>query len=221
MLKTCQGEIDDIATSLSDSDLLDGGLYAFWQLMDLVGLGERLAAPNGRFTVFAPTNEAISLTFLDTSSECVEPNPEGVDCEVQLLECLLKPEGIPTLRKILAYHVANEEILPQQFYSYEDHSLTMSNDEDIVIDTVDVDVTVINDSSEDVPYNSALVLKPAQVASNGVLYIIDHILIPESMLYRIIHVITGEILILTFIYFTSQSLLICLSMFVFPLTYAK
>lgn len=162
-------------------------MLGFLSLLGRVGLSDRLATPNGRFTVFAPTNEAFELL--------------GEEFGEELLECLVKPEGIPTLQKIVAYHVANEEILPQQFYSYEDHSLTMSNDEDIVIDTDDVGVTVINDSSEDVPYNSALVVKPAQVASNGVLYIIDHVLIPESMLYRIIHVITGEILILTFILF--------------------
>merc|ERR1719183_360770 len=103
----------------------------------------------GPFTVFAPTNEAFAK--LDKS----------------LLAALLKPENKQKLVEVLTYHVVAAEA----------KSTDLKNGEEIkTVEGGDVKVTLAGSS---VKINNADVTKADVLASNGVVHIIDTVLIPH------------------------------------------
>merc|ERR1711881_153261 len=105
----------------------------------------------GPFTVFAPTNEAFNAL------------PDGV------LADLLKPENKDKLVNILTYHVASGDVM----------SKAIKNRERIkTVEGKDVEAHV---SSSGVMINDAKVIKADVVASNGVVHVIDHVLLPPTM----------------------------------------
>jgi len=115
----------------------------------------------GPFTVFAPTNEAFAAL------------PAGV------LTALLKPENIQDLAKVLTYHVASGEVL----------STDLKNGEQIkTLEGQDVNVTI---SGSDDSINTAKVIKPNMLAVNGVVHVINGVLIPPGFTPPSAHSITG------------------------------
>ncbi len=114
------------------------------------GLVEALSGDN-QLTVFAPTNEAFAAL------------PEGV------LEDLLKPENKDKLTSILTYHVAEGKVKAEKV-------VTMSEVPTLQGQTVKVDA-----SGDGVKLNgSANVIKTDIYASNGVIHVIDAVLLPAS-----------------------------------------
>jgi len=106
----------------------------------------------GPFTVFAPTNEAFTAL------------PAGV------LTALLKPANIKDLATVLTYHVVSGEVL----------SSDLTNGEHVkTLEGTDLNVTI---SGSDVSINSAKVVKPNVFAVNGVVHVIDAVLLPEGFL---------------------------------------
>jgi transforming growth factor-beta-induced protein len=104
----------------------------------------------GPFTVFAPTNEAFAA---------LSPG---------VLTALLKPENIKALTSILTYHVASGEVL----------SSDLTNGEQIkTLEGQDVNVTI---SGSDVSINAAKVTDPNVFAVNGVVHVIDAVLLPPG-----------------------------------------
>lgn len=104
----------------------------------------------GPFTVFAPTNEAFAAL------------PSGV------LTALLKPENIKALTSILTYHVASGEVV----------SSDLTNGEQIkTLEGQDVNVTI---SGSDVSINAAKVTDANVFAVNGVVHVIDAVLLPPG-----------------------------------------
>ena len=103
----------------------------------------------GPFTVFAPTDEAFAKL------------PPGT------LESLLKPENKQKLQKILTYHVvaghvtANDVVKLRSAETFAGGSLT------------------IKAAGSGVMVNNAHVIKTDIVASNGVIHVIDTVLLPE------------------------------------------
>jgi len=104
----------------------------------------------GEFTVFAPTNEAF------------ESLPDGT------LETLLNPENIEDLQSILTYHAVNGMIISSDLVTT---PIATLNGED-------VQVTVNEDGS--VMINNANVVTADIMGSNGVVHIIDAVLLPPS-----------------------------------------
>ncbi len=105
----------------------------------------------GPFTVFAPTDEAFAAL------------PEG------LVEALLLPENIDALQAILTYHVLGAEV-------------PSSDVADGDVETVQgeaITLTVGDDGS--VMVNSANVIAVDVEASNGVIHVIDAVLVPPSI----------------------------------------
>jgi len=104
----------------------------------------------GPFTVFAPTDEAFGKL------------PAGT------VESLLKPENKEKLKAILLYHVVSGDVNATQVVKLSSAK---------TINGQDVQVTV-NDGT--VLVNDAKVVKADVLASNGVIHVIDTVLLPKD-----------------------------------------
>lgn len=104
----------------------------------------------GPFTVFAPTDEAFAAL------------PEGT------LDDLLKPENKAKLQAILTYHVLPGTVL----------STDITNDMSVAsVQGEDLQVTLSDDG---VAINNAAVISADITASNGVIHVIDSVLLPAA-----------------------------------------
>jgi uncharacterized surface protein with fasciclin (FAS1) repeats len=103
----------------------------------------------GPFTVFAPTDEAFAKL------------PAGT------LENLLKPENKAKLQSILLYHVISGKVTAQDVVQR--NSVKTADGKSISIKTVTGDVMI----------NNAHIVKADVAADNGVIHVIDAVLLPE------------------------------------------
>ena len=106
---------------------------------------------NGNFTVFAPTDDAFKKL------------PEGT------LEMLLKPENKEKLRAILLYHVVGSKVYAKD--------VVKLNGQDVK--TLQGGTFKVN-TSNGVMVNSSNVVKTDIKATNGVIHVIDTVLIPAG-----------------------------------------
>jgi len=104
----------------------------------------------GPFTVFAPTDDAFAKL------------PAGT------LENLLKPENKAQLRRILTYHVVSGKVMAADVVKLKS-ARAVSGDA--------VSITVMGSG---VTVNSSRVVKTDIAASNGVIHVIDSVLIPSD-----------------------------------------
>src|SRR5450432_2993922 len=104
----------------------------------------------GPFTVFAPTDEAFSKL------------PAGT------VESLLKPENKEKLKSILLYHVVAGDVTSAKVVKLT--SAKTVNGQDVKISVVDGTVMI----------NDAKVVKADIAASNGVIHVIDTVLLPAN-----------------------------------------
>src|SRR5580692_6350783 len=125
------------------------------------GLVDTLEGP-GPFTVFAPTNEAFAKL------------PAGT------VDNLLKPENKPTLVKVLTYHVVPGRMTAVSLMKAvrdgegEAHLKTVAG-EDLVVKQAGPGKLTITDVKGDV----AMVTIPDVLQSNGVIHVIDTVLLPN------------------------------------------
>ena len=105
---------------------------------------------DGPFTVFAPTDEAFSKL------------PEGT------VESLLKPENIDQLKAILTYHVVSGEVTSKEVVNLDSAK------------TVNGEMLEINASAEGMSVNQAKVIKADIMTSNGVIHVIDKVVLPPK-----------------------------------------
>ena len=119
--------------------------------LEAAGLTETLAG-TGPFTVFAPTDAAFSALPPET------------------LQALLKPENKNLLVKILTYHVVPGKVL----------SSDLKNGEVKTVEGSPVNVRVDADQKQ-VLVNDARVIRADIQASNGVIHIIDRIILPTEV----------------------------------------
>src|SRR4051812_14351464 len=104
----------------------------------------------GPFTVFAPTDEAFAKL------------PAGT------LENLLKPENKAQLRRILTYHVVAGQVMASDVVKLKSAK------------TVSGDMVSISASAAGVMVNRSKVVKTDIATSNGVIHVIDTVLIPSD-----------------------------------------
>jgi uncharacterized surface protein with fasciclin (FAS1) repeats len=104
----------------------------------------------GPFTVFAPTDEAFAKL------------PAGT------VEDLLKPENKEKLTKILTYHVVPGKVMSADIAG-KSQSVKTVQGSDVAID-----------ATSGVKVNDAKVVTPDVEASNGVIHIIDTVIMPAS-----------------------------------------
>ena len=105
---------------------------------------------SGPFTVFAPTDEAFAKL------------PAGA------LEGLLKPENKAQLQRILTYHVVSGKVMAADVVKL--HSAKAVSGDTIAIATLNGGVTV----------DRAHVVKTDIAASNGVIHVIDAVILPTD-----------------------------------------
>ena len=127
--------------------------------VDAAGLQDALADPEATLTVFAPTNEAFeaALTALGLTAE----------------ELLADTE---TLTSILTYHVLGETVTSAD--------LAAAGTEEIIVSTLngeDLTVVVGEDGTVSFADQTATVTTADVEASNGVIHVIDAVLLPPAM----------------------------------------
>lgn len=105
----------------------------------------------GPYTVFAPTNDAFAAL------------PEGT------LDQLLQPENQETLAQILTYHVLPLEVPAAD---------VMPGDVETV---AGAPITITVDDAGNVMVNEATVVQTDVEASNGVIHVIDQVLLPPDV----------------------------------------
>ncbi len=105
----------------------------------------------GPFTVFAPTNDAFAAL------------PEGT------LEMLLKPENKGQLQAVLTYHVLGAKVMSGDIAGKELSTATVQGEEVAIDATNGVNVAGANVVAADIK------------ASNGVIHVIDAVILPPSM----------------------------------------
>lgn len=105
---------------------------------------------DGPFTVFAPTDEAFAKL------------PEGT------VENLLKPENKDQLVAILTYHVVPGKVTAADVVKLKEAKSVNGKGIPIMVE------------GESVKVDNATVVKPDIMASNGVIHVIDTVIIPQS-----------------------------------------
>jgi uncharacterized surface protein with fasciclin (FAS1) repeats len=143
--------IADIAASNEDFSTLLAAVQA-------AGLTEALADPEATLTVFAPTNEAFEAALAAL----------GITAE----ELLADTE---TLTSILTYHVLGEVVTSSDLAGagMEEVPVTTLSGEELVVTVSDMGVGFAD--------QTAMVATADVEASNGVIHVIDAVLLPPSL----------------------------------------
>jgi uncharacterized surface protein with fasciclin (FAS1) repeats len=126
------------------------------------GLAETLMG-DGPMTVFAPTNEAFS------------------ELPTAVVNALMEPGNKQLLTNILTYHVAQEKVMAGDL----DAAIRGSNEKKMTGTTINGDFTasLFNDGVvlEDAKGRNANVVMADIMARNGVVHVIDRVLLPENV----------------------------------------
>jgi uncharacterized surface protein with fasciclin (FAS1) repeats len=139
-------------SDIVDTAVADGRFTTLVAAVQAAGLVETLKG-EGPFTVFAPTDAAFAKL------------PEGT------VEELLKPENLETLQNILLYHVVPGKVMAADVVMLDGQMVdTALEGEQIMISIKDGKV-FLNDSAE--------VIITDIETSNGVIHVIDAVLLPE------------------------------------------
>lgn len=131
-----------------------------------------VAIANGSFETLVAAVQAADLgetlsaegpyTVFAPTDEAFAALPEGI------LETLLLPENKETLQQILTYHVVASEVPSSDIAP---GAVPTVADEDVTLSVDDSTVMV----------NEATVVQPDVMASNGVIHVIDAVLLPPSL----------------------------------------
>ncbi|MTI29599.1 fasciclin domain-containing protein [Xanthovirga aplysinae] len=118
--------------------------------LQAAGLVEELES-KGQFTVFAPTNDAFAAL------------PPGT------LEYLLKPENKDELIEILTYHVCRGELISEDLKKKQE------------VKTLEGDKITVKKRKGEVTVNEDAMVVMADIqASNGVVHVIDKVILPPE-----------------------------------------
>ena len=132
----------------------DAGLTTFRTAVAQAGLDETLNGP-GPYTVFAPSDEAFSAL------------PEGT------LDSLLDPSNRDELTRILTYHVLPRSVMSGDLSG--EMSVASVQGQNLVVTAADGTVTVTDPAG-----NIATVISADNAAGNGVIHVIDRVLMPAD-----------------------------------------
>ena len=130
----------------------NGSFSTLTRAVQAAGLAETLSG-EGPFTVFAPT---------DAAFQALERQRPGI------LQQLLKPENRETLVKILTYHVVPGRVVSSNLTSGE-------------VNTVEKGAVNVQVRGNRVTVNNARVTQADISASNGVIHVIDKVLLPPDL----------------------------------------
>ena len=144
----------DVTDPLKPADIVDtavaaGQFKTLAAALEAAGLVDALKGA-GPFTVFAPTDEAFAKL------------PAGT------VESLLKPENKENLKSILLYHVISGNVPASEVLKLNGRSVKTLQGSSIKVRTKD-----------GVHLDNAKVVQTDVMASNGVIHVIDTVLIPK------------------------------------------
>lgn len=161
-----------VAASGGTFDSDPGDFDILFNAVVTAGLGEALADPNADLTVFAPTDAAFVATAQALGFDGTD---EGAAFEfiVEALTLLGGGDPIPLLQTVLGYHVAPESLQSAQVLGTD--SITT-----LIGAELGVDGAELVDLDPDLP-NAGFKALDIQ-ASNGVVHVIDGVLISADLL---------------------------------------
>ncbi|MDZ8083452.1 MAG: fasciclin domain-containing protein [Nostoc sp. SerVER01] len=135
---------------LAKSAAAQGQFQTLIKAVGAAGLNEQLTTP-GPYTVFAPTDAAFSAL------------PKAT------LDKLLQPANKQQLVRLLAYHVIPERITSQELKSGQVKT----------VEGATVKITV-DPTTKTITVNNAKVTQPDIPASNGIVHIVDKVILPPN-----------------------------------------
>jgi uncharacterized surface protein with fasciclin (FAS1) repeats len=138
------------AADLVETAVTNGSFKTLTAALQAAGLVETLKG-KGPYTVFAPTDEAFKKL------------PAGT------VENLLKPENKAQLQKVLTYHVVSGSVMSGDLKGKTTNAKT-----------VEGSAVRIDASGNAVKVNDAVVTQADVNASNGVIHVIDSVIMPKS-----------------------------------------
>ena len=162
IVAACSSDSDDTTTTTTeptaDTSVLDlaieaGQFSTLIAAIDAAGLGETLEG-EGPFTVLAPTDAAFEAAF----------DALGITAE----ELLADTE---TLTAILTYHVLPQEADSQLVATLDGSSVATVNGQSVDINVVDGQIMA----------NQATVVSADLIADNGIVHVIDAVLLPPDI----------------------------------------
>ncbi len=145
------GTSDIVATATSA-----GQFKTLASALTAAGLVETLQGP-GPFTVFAPTDDAFAKL------------PAGT------LDSLLKPENKQKLTEILTYHVVKGKVPASEVVKLNGQKVETVSGASLTVQVEDQKVYLLDGAG-----NKVAVVKTDVEASNGVIHVIDAVLLPSA-----------------------------------------
>ena len=147
--------------SIVDKAKAAGSFSTLLAAAEAAGLAETLNNGEGPFTVFAPTDDAFKAL------------PEGT------VENLLKPENQEQLKKVLLAHVIPGKVTAESAMSMVEkdggaHNATTASEDALTLKVQDGNLVVFDESG-----GSATVTTADVMQSNGVVHVIDSVLLPK------------------------------------------
>ncbi|MGI0489131.1 fasciclin domain-containing protein [Pantanalinema rosaneae CENA516] len=136
--------------SIAELAATDNSLSTFNTAIEAAGLTEALQG-QGPYTVFAPSDEAFAAIPAETRAQ------------------LLQPENREKLRQVLSYHVVSQNLPANQLQSGEVNTLAGQ--------PLNVQV---NQGTQQVSVNDASVTQPNLQASNGIVHVVDRVILPPD-----------------------------------------
>ena len=138
------------AADIVETAVSTGSFKTLTAALQAAGLVETLKG-KGPYTVFAPTDEAFKKL------------PAGT------VETLLKPENKAQLQKVLTYHVVSGNVMSGELKGKTTNAKT-----------VEGSAVRIDASGNAVKVDDAVVTQADVSASNGVIHVIDRVIMPKS-----------------------------------------
>jgi uncharacterized surface protein with fasciclin (FAS1) repeats len=138
------------AADIVETAVSNGSFKTLTAALQAAGLVETLKG-KGPYTVFAPTDEAFKKL------------PAGT------VETLLKPENKAQLQKVLTYHVVSGNVMSGDLKGKTTNAKT-----------VEGSAVRIDASGNAVKVDDAVVTQADVSASNGVIHVIDNVIMPRS-----------------------------------------
>jgi transforming growth factor-beta-induced protein len=146
-------EEPDMSQTIVDIAVEDGRFTTLVAAVQAAGLAETLSG-DGPFTVFAPTDDAFAAL------------PE------ETLDNLLLPENKQQLTDILLYHVVPGKVMAADVVGLDGQSAETALEDSSIDIKVDGDQVILNE-------NVNIIITDIE-ATNGVIHIIDAVLLPQS-----------------------------------------
>jgi uncharacterized surface protein with fasciclin (FAS1) repeats len=140
-----------VLVNVVETAVANGSFTTLVAAVTAAGLGEALSAP-GPITVFAPNDEAFKKV------------------DAKTLEGLLKPESKDTLAAILKYHVISGKVMAKDIDATKATEVATLEGKNVKIEVKDGAVHV----------GAAKVIAADVEASNGVIHVIDTVLMPPK-----------------------------------------